>query len=294
MTVTRKPPVGNLKKMALRGDCYQEEEDRYCPDTSTRSSPSVRRRSYQEEDVEGLSQDDLASSARSSPGGSRSLGEEVEQFGVASGSHGGRSRHGSGDEDWIMVDPKTDREFMNTIRRRILQCVSTNSEEEEGSVSEEPGETRDLMMNVMDGDEDWEEREKRKLRASMSSLTDIHDNGWEMKEMMKTIPRHDGFKSSDDVEKVAENHLDEHGTNFEEEEKESDDSPRRQLLTNFIQKSPLFKQDGHRQELMHIVKSYIKKVKKDRIMDILDTFLSEEEDNAEDAIFLISEVLYGK
>ena len=139
-----------------------------------------------------------------------------------------------------------------------------------------------MLRNVAmkEAEDDWEDREKRELRASLSSLNMIEDKGWDVKEEMRIIPRNDN---------------DDNGENYhEEEEKDADSYPSRQLITNFMRDCSLFQEDEHRQELMNIVKSYIKQVKKKSIMDIIDTILSEDEDTAEDAIFLISEVLYGK
>ena len=290
MPVTRKPPVGVVnKKMAQKGDqCgdyYQDdEEDRVYSDASARSSPGARRRSYHDKEEE-LSQDDLQSARSSSVGNRRgSCHQEVEEnqreFGERS------SHHESGEDDWILVDPKTDREFMDTIRRRILQCVSTNSGEEDQGDHEDQKDQKagEMLRNVAmkEAEDDWEDREKRELRASLSSLNMIEDKGWDVKAEMRIIPRNDNDNDDD-------------GENYhEDKEKDVDNYPSRQLIANFTRDCSLFQEDEHRQELMNIVKSYIKKVKKESIMDIIDTILSEDEDTAEDAIFLISEVLYGK
>ena len=112
MPVTRKPPVGVNKKMAQKGDQF---EDYYLDEenTSARSSPGARRRSYHDREEE-LCQDDMQRARSSSVGGRSCHGEENQT------EFGKRSNHESGEEDWILVDPKTDREFMDTIRRRIL------------------------------------------------------------------------------------------------------------------------------------------------------------------------------
>ena len=134
-------------------------------------------------------------------------------------------------------------------------------------------------MREEEAEEDWAEREKKELRASLSSLNAMDDNGWDVKEELRMVPRNDDEDQDHDVLK---------------EERESDHYPSRRIITNFVRECTIFEEDVHRQELMHIVKSYIKKVKKDKIIDIIDTILSEEESNTEDAIFLISEVLYGE
>ena len=280
--VTRKPPVGVNKKMTQKGDqlidYYHEEDDRVYCDTSARSSPGVRRRSYDDKEEE-MCQDDLQS-ARSSPGGRRrSCHEAMEETNTELGQ---KNYHDSGDDDWILVDPKTDREFMDTIRRRILQCVSTNSCEEERD-HEEDREEEALGRNAMNEaeEEDWLEREKNDLRSSMCSLPVIEDNGWDVKEDLRIVSRND-----DETNNLHDGAL--------ENTIELNDYPSRQLVTTFLRECSLFEEDEHRQELMNMVKSYIKKIKKEKILGIVEKILSEEEDNTEDAVFLISEVLYGK
>ena len=314
MPVTRKPPVGVNKKMAQKGDQFgdyyqDEEEDRVYGDTSARSSPGGRRKNYHDDEEEDSSQrarsssvgtksyhdkeeertQDVSQRARSSSvGRRRSCQEEVEEN---QRDFGERSNHESGDDDWILVDPKTDREFMDTIRRRILQCVSTNTEDDDQEDDQEDQKAGEIMqrnsIEEEEEEEDWEEREKRELRASLSrsSLNVMEDKGWDVKEELRMIPRND-----DDEESHQEDDAFEEG----EKEREVDNYPSRELITNFMQGCSLFQEDEHRQELMSIVKSYIRKVKKETIMDIIDTILSDNEENAEDAIFLISEVLYGK
>ena len=217
MPVTRKPPVGVNKKMAQKGDQFgdyyqDEEEDRVYGDTSARSSPGGRRKNYHDDDEdssqrarsssvgtksyhdkkEELTQD-VSQRARSSSVGRRmTCNEEVEEN---QRDFGERSNHE--DDDWILVDPKTDREFMDTIRRRILQCVSTNTEDdyqEEDQDDEEDQEAEEIMQrNSMEEEDDWEEREKRELRASLSrsSLNVMEDKGWDVKEELRMIPRND-------------------------------------------------------------------------------------------------------
>ena len=292
MPVTRKPPVGVNKKMTQKGDQF---EDYYLDEenTSARSSPGARRRSYHDREGE-LCQDDTQR-VRSSSVGGRSCHEENPT------EYGKRSNHESGEDDWILVDPKTDREFMDTIRRRILQCVSTNSGEEEDGVNmkentrkeaEGEGNMKENMREEVEegilkenmreeAEEDWAEREKRELRASLSSLNAMDDKGWDVKEELRMVPRNEDDSEDQD-----------HGAL--KEERESDHYPSRKIITNFVRECTIFQEDLHRQNLMHIVKSYIKKVKKEKIIDIIDTILSEEEANTEDAIFLISEVLYGE
>ena len=51
----------------------------------------------------------------------------------------------------------------------------------------------------------------------------------------------------------------------EGEGREVDNYPSRELITNFMRDCSLFQEDEHRQELMNIVKSYIRKVKKETI-----------------------------
>ena len=76
---------------------------------------------------------------------------------------------------------------------------------------------------------------------------------------------------------------------------ESEEFPRREDISEFIRSCSLYEEESHSANLMDIVKCYVKSVRKARIMKILDQyFYEEEEDNAEDAIFLISEVLYGE
>ena len=115
----------------------------------------------------------------------------------------------------------------------------------------------------------------------------MEDKGWDVKEELRMIPRNN---DDDDVE----NHQEDDELEEEEEREVDDHYPSREIITNFMRDCSLFQEEEHRQELMNIVKSYIRKVKKETIMDIIDTILSEDEENAEDAIFLISEVLYGK
>ena len=69
--------------------------------------------------------------------------------------------------------------------------------------------------------------------------------------------------------------------------------PRREDIARFIRSCSLYEEESHTANLMDIVKCYVKSARKAKIMKILDEYFSEEEDNAEDAIFLISEVLYG-
>ena len=137
------------------------------------------------------------------------------------------------------------------------------------------------MKENMREEADWAEREKRELRASLSSLNAMDDKGWDVKEELRMVPRNEDDSEDQD-----------HGAL--KEERESDHYPSRNIITNFVRECTIFQEDAHRQKLMHIVKLYIKKVKKEKITNIIDTILSEEEGNIEDAIFLISEVLYGE
>ena len=165
--------------------------------------------------------------------------------------HGQHGQDGHGQEDWVLVtDPSQDRQFMDSVRRKILQCVSTASgdEEEEEILEEESLEEDD--------------REGRWNNV----VKNCHD---------------EHTKDSDDDHKDMKSNVD------------REEFPRREDIAKFISSCSLYEEESHSANLMDIVKCYVKSARKAKIMKILDEYFSEEEDNAEDAIFLISEVLYG-
>ena len=152
-----------------------------------------------------------------------------------------------------MTDPSQDRQFMDSVRRKILQCVSTAS-----------------------GDEDEEEEEEEILEEE-SLEEDDRESRWD--NVVKNC--HDEHtKDSDDDQKDMKSNVD------------REEFPRREDIAKFIRSCSLYEEESHTANLMDIVKCYVKSARKAKIMKILDEYFSEEEDNAEDAIFLISEVLY--
>lgn len=117
------------------------------------------------------------------------------------------------EEDWIVIDPRADRDFINNVRKKILECVKTKNAEPEPILSEET-ETRNEME-------------------------------------------------------------------FETE-------PSRSSIIDYIEQCSLFKDEYHTRALIGQIREYINNVKKKTILDIVD-----QQEDVEDAIFLISEVLYG-
>ena len=176
------------------------------------------------------------------------------------GQHGyGQDGHGHGQhdqDDWVLVtDPSQDRQFMDSVRRKILQCVSSASgeEEEEESLEEESLEEESLEED--DRESRWDNVVKNCHDEPTNDSADYHED----------------MKSNVDCEEF----------------------PRREDIAKFIRSCSLYEEESHTANLMDIVKCYVKSARKAKIMKILDEYFSEEEDNAEDAIFLISEVLYG-
>ena len=123
------------------------------------------------------------------------------------------------EEEWIVIDPRADRDFINNVRKKILECVNTKSNE--------------------------------------------------------TIDDQELFT------KETEN-ADADGIQDETEE------PSRSSIIDYIEHCSLFKDEYHTRALIGQIREYINNVKKKTILDIVD-----QEEDVEDAIFLISEVLYG-
>ena len=76
-----------------------------------------------------------------------------------------RSSSHDADDDWIVVDPKADNDFISNLRKKIQECVNTKTEEEDDVDSES-----DLFeagrQETLD-DEDVEAREQEPSRSSI-------------------------------------------------------------------------------------------------------------------------------
>ena len=172
------------------------------------------------------------------------------------GHDGQEGQHGQ--DDWVLVtDPSQDRQFMDSVRRKILQCVSS------ASGDEDEGQEEEILEEILE--EESLEEDDREGRWD-NVVKNCHDEPTN-----DSADYHEDMKSNVDCEEF----------------------PRREDIAKFIRSCSLYEEESHTANLMDIVKCYVKSARKAKIMKILDEYFSEEEDNAEDAIFLISEVLYG-
>ena len=188
------------------------------------------------------------------------------------------SSYRSEDEEWTIIDPKTDRKFIDDVRKKILQCVSNKTDStnfaEDNKIEDENN------IRALDDEIQFREAQIKALNDEMENLrVECGINGNHLDcEQHKSI-------STD------KNHTDEDNDTDDDEE-----YPTRKDITNYIRDAKIFEDDIHQSSLFGIVKSYVKNVKKISVMKILDNYLTgdEDSDDAEDAIFLISEVLSKK
>ena len=211
---------------------------------------------HQEAEEAGHGQDGHGQHGQDGHGQDGQDGHGQDGHGHGQDGHGhgqeGHGQHGQdGQEDWVLVtDPSQDRQFMDSVRRKILQCVSTASGDEE-------------EVEVLDDESLEEDDREGRWNNVVKNCHDEHTKD--------SADDHEDMKSNVDCEEF----------------------PRRGDIAQFIRSCSLYEEESHSANLMDIVKCYVKSARKAKIMKILDEYFSEEEDNAEDAIFLISEVLYG-
>ena len=188
------------------------------------------------------------------------------------------SSYRSDDEEWTIIDPKTDRKFIEDVRKKILQCVSNKTDTNYDTIQEENEDQEHIR--ALDDEIEFREAQIKALNDEMESLRVECGINVNHKDYEKD-------KSNSNEENAAEEF---HETDDKEE------YPSRKDITHFIRNASVFEDDNHQTAILHIVRNYIKDVKKKSVMKILDDYMKgdEDSDDAEDAIFLISEILSKK
>jgi len=142
-------------------------------------------------------------------------------------------------EEWVVVEPKADKEFLENVRKRIMSCVNLN-------IAEDEKPSDDSLVNG-------------------NNETNVESEIYQQNETDESI--------------------------FYE-------FPERNDISAYVSNCKLFDDSYHSSTLLKMIKSYVIDAKKSKILNILDSFLTEPEtedgSDVEDALFLISEVLYGK
>ena len=93
---------------------------------------------------------------------------------------------------------------------------------------------------------------------------------------------------------IAEQPIEDEKTSYDEQQITAEEIPTRKDIIDYVEGEPLYEQDEHRVKIMELITKYVKDVKKKKILDILDNHAFEDEDSVEDAVFLMSEILYSK
>ena len=188
------------------------------------------------------------------------------------------SSYRSDDEEWTIIDPKTDRKFIEDVRKKILQCVSNKTDTNYDTIQEENEDQEHIR--ALDDEIEFREAQIKALNDEMESLRvecGINVN-------------------HKDYEKDKSNSNEENAAEEIHETDDTEEYPSRKDITHFIRNASVFEDDNHQTAILHIVRNYIKDVKKKSVMKILDDYMKgdEDSDDAEDAIFLISEILSKK
>ena len=187
------------------------------------------------------------------------------------------SSYRSDDEEWTIIDPKTDRKFIEDVRKKILQCVSNKTDINYDTIHEE-NEEQENCIRALNNEIEYREAELKALNDEMENLRVECGIAGNLTDYDKSNPNvendADKFTETDDKEEY----------------------PSRKEIAEFIRNASVFEDDNHQAAIFRVVRDYIKDVKKKSVMNILDNYLTgdEDSDDAEDAIFLISEVLSKK
>jgi len=224
------------------------------------------------------------------------------------------------EEEWILVNPQASREFINDIKQKILQCVSSTPSEEsldnEEMVEEEPQENLSDECGQLENDDNEEQNtdehhiivdEKERNGENLEMMDSKCSSTSNPKESLIEVSLYEGdmdvpAKSmtyeerleNENLDNIFENNRYIQKENEPEAEKNKEGSPERKDIIEYIREEPLYDDDEHRYNLMELITNYAKDIKRKKILEILDNSTFDDEDSVEDAVFLMSEILYSK
>jgi len=187
----------------------------------------------------------------------------------------GRS-HGEGEEET--------REFMDDIKLKILQCVVRGEREQRGGGDVAQHDVTDKIKNR----ETNFDSEGFLSGGNEIVVDDVFDNGVEYNQEDCLLGSSSEKESFD-----AEDESDVPRTDSEKSSADGENYPTWKNIQMYFQREHLLSQEEHRYEVFKIMKDYVRTIKRNKVLEILDDHVFEDEDSLEDAVFLVSEIIFN-
>eukprot|EP00092_Neocalanus_flemingeri_P001459 GFUD01001557.1.p1 GENE.GFUD01001557.1~~GFUD01001557.1.p1 ORF type:complete len:483 (-),score=172.49 GFUD01001557.1:107-1555(-) len=231
------------------------------------------------------------------------------------------------EEEWILVNnPQATREFIDDMKQKILQCVNSSppsegDSEEKGEDESAEEEQSTSVSECDDPSSSLEESLDRRsnLSSKRNSLILTEDTETEYKLGTPSFQSHEAVITTEEIKpindadnseenplfnskspsptsSIADQPIEDDKTSGDENEQliKKEEFPTRKDIVECLEGETLYEQEEHRVKIMELIRNYVKDVKKNKILDILDNHVFEDEDSMEDAVFLMSEILYSK
>merc|ERR1719419_518798 len=168
------------------------------------------------------------------------------------------------------------------VKQKILQCVNSSASSEKRFEEEQEENMNDEIMNS-------DRENNNSNQADSGDETENFESNVNESTIIATDFSEETI-NSDESDCNESDICDNISVTKEAEE----DFPSRNAILTYINSEKLYEYEDHRVKILKMITKYIRDIKKQKILDILDNHAFDDEDSVEDAVFLMSEVLYSK